>query len=255
MWDETLESMKNEVEKYYLWPFWRPFIVAWAVINWQAIYVTLFVSEERIWEIRPVDKLSYLLGLYDWTIPGFTIWTWNIESLNLRLVAMFVFWVILPFAGALANTFFIAPRVRAKFMEKEHKTKTDERIMVIEEEKRFEEKRWGLIKIQEANVIKEEEVVKKQKAVRRSKTQEESWIEEYNETISNKTLREGLQHTYKAIYQYRWDVSRLGGYSFPPRALALLVANEVIQKTNDHIDLTKKGQFFMKNYLQENPDA
>src|SRR4051794_38083766 len=76
-------------------PLYGTFILSWLVWNWQPIYVTLFVSEDKI----PGDRLSYILQNHTGVL---NVVVWPAVStvlliLVVPLIANGAFWISIRF--------------------------------------------------------------------------------------------------------------------------------------------------------------
>lgn len=95
MWDEIKKSINSTLYERITSPFYGTLIISWAIWNWKIIYLTIFVSENKI----PVDKVSYILANYSniWCLVGFPLLSTIILLTGMQYVSNWAYYLSLYF--------------------------------------------------------------------------------------------------------------------------------------------------------------
>lgn len=111
MFKLVFEWAKDWIDEKLKSPFWWSIILTWLTWNWKVWYITLFVSEEKVW-----NKIDYINTMYNY-----------FDFYNLFPFLWFIFnWIFMPFILTVIIVFFINPKISIKFLEKHRDNKIKE---------------------------------------------------------------------------------------------------------------------------------
>jgi hypothetical protein len=232
-WDSLGEAIKKRASNHLL----GTFSIFWVICHWQFFVVLFFVDEDRIWLLTGKLKNDYLYNL----LFNFN----NIETYVLWIAPFILTWLLIwKFPK-----WFLIPAYR-----KEYEYKTEKRKIKIQEDK----------KIKELEIELEQQNIKKLDIVS-SKIEKESDIKQKDPTALWKEEFEKFKksHFYvdfgsivKSVYEHsRWVDD--GNFKIPKDFLAYSHSSGIIvfdSKVDSKIELTDKGKFFVKNYLDNKDD-
>ena len=250
--DEFWHSIANWFKEKTTSPFYGTFFMALVFWNWKIFYVLFFENTELIG--RP--KIEYVSENF-LSHFNFCLWEplcvdWFLDIIDFFLVL--IFHVVPPFGIALF-LIWIFPR----FTNRLHKKSLDfhfERqaafragIVKLEQEESA-----GLKKIKkevEEQAKTQKEISAKKTEIKESKTKEQTWDEEFESLKTNprfpsfEELGECIYGHYGKLYSYR-------EYDHRP-IVPFFHSNEIVSfdKNNASIELTEKGKYFMRKYLNE----
>ena len=215
------------------------YLFFWSVLHWEGIYTTLFTSQELIFDKYNVLKNEYV-GQYFFGWHGWS--TVIAYVLPIALTVLFI-WII--------------PRyILLHAYRQEQRHKVDKWRVRYEEEERLEEARKDLA-IQQKQAAEAE--VDASQAIRKASKTDPSilWEREMTEFLKIEKAISTLSALKVTIYE---DNGHLTGYEsygdwidasgIPVDELALADTNDLItfDKSNQTIELTKKGKFFLSRF-------
>lgn len=239
----AMDSVMGVIKDRLVDPVYGTFFVLWGILHWKFLYTMFFVDEKIILSKTGQLKSDYLSSTF-----------FNTEDIY--------FWVfsILPFMLTYVFIWHLPKWVLAKAYREHLAHKANNEIAKISQEKIIEEKRAELAR----------ETVKKEKAVEEQKDIEKrikeidptlGWGEEF-EHLKGTRLYQNLDYIVKSIYEHDGFIKKekmngLGQiytiFEVPNDIIAYSHTNGLLLFTNKHkqIDLTDKGKYFIKRYIEE----
>jgi hypothetical protein len=234
--NEFIESTQGAVKDRLTSPFYGYFIFVWLLVNWKFLYISLLVSQDKIFEKTGLLRHEYLASLIPKGWGG-----WWCFVLFPFLLTIFIFW-ILPYGTRI-------------FFRKDIRNKKALRIIELQEDKAEKVERQGVVQEEVRLLSKQEELANKQRSLK-SKSPEILWEGEYNVMKKTSWVNE-LKKLYELIYQDDgYTVDGNGKSNVDSALLAYAHSNGLIEYTkSDRYDsrlvvLTEKGKYFIKLYLQ-----
>lgn len=101
MWDEIKKSINSTLYERITSPFYGTLIISWSIWNWKIIYLTIFVSEDKI----PIDKINYIVANYSnfWSLVGFPLLSTIILLTGMQYVSNWAYYLSLYFLNLKKN--------------------------------------------------------------------------------------------------------------------------------------------------------
>jgi len=248
-----MEKLTNAFLERYKNPFLKSFIGFWITINWKIFYITIFIDSELLLESKHILKIDYIKSFY------------SLQS-EFLIFSYIQFWIVISKLLLLPLLFtylftYILQKYFLKFNKKhwENEKKSKEARNIILEKKNLE-----VEKIKEETLNKKEKNLEKSKKI--EKTEEEKWEIEYTKFKKSKYYKE-FRYIKESIYIEEGRVKTqhenaynqiISTFGIPHQMLAYSDVNQLIEiykdiSGNELIKLTKKGKYFMKRYLDDNP--
>lgn len=119
MFKLIFEWAKDWIDEKLKSPFWWSIILTWLTWNWEIWYITIFVSENEIW-----NKLLYIKNMYNY-------YNINFYWLNIHPCLWFLInWIIMPLFLSWLIIWIITPKISHKFLKK-HTINKENEIEII----------------------------------------------------------------------------------------------------------------------------
>jgi hypothetical protein len=228
--DSLVEALKKRTSNHLL----GTFSIFWAICHWQLFVVLFFVSEDNILLFTNKLKNDYLLSL----LTDFSkISTW------INWIAPFIFtWLLIWVLPKLILIPAYRKECEYKTEKKKIKITMDNKIKILETE--IERESVEKLKYVSERIDREKEIKEKDPTI--------LWQEEF-EQFKKLPLSKNFKYITEAIYKKQgWFNTH--NFVVPKDVLAYSHSNGLIafsNKENSQIELTDKGKFFVKNYLNE----
>ncbi len=206
------------------------FIIAWCVWNWDFLYITFFVDQDLIMEKYGLLKIEYLDCFYSW----FSFSTWR-DFLILPLFSVCaILWKPLPWLD------YFFDNKHGEHVKRKKKDALKRQMELEKEEK-------DLLGAQKEKLETKKEV----EEIKQNLTDEDKWNSELTYLINNnESLDIAMKQMKESIYNHQ---GRLHLSNMPKEVLTYLDLNAFIRfKDGDTnvIEMTPKGRFFLKNYIE-----
>lgn len=230
MINELTESFKSNIKERLRSPFYGAFIVSWILWNWKVWYVTFFVDSGLLLQKNKILKTDFIFSLYN--LDSFGSFFYSAAHL-----------IILPLISTFLFVFYF-PLLTCKFYEKSLDNDNKSKLIKLLKEKEF-------LEAQEAKLEMEEKILKKEKEIgveriKSAKPQETIWEEEYLK-LKNSRYFNGFESLKISFYEGdRWKSN------IPTDMLAYYDTHNILTIDGEKIDITEKGKYFMKKYIEEN---
>lgn len=230
--NEILESAQSAMQDRIASPFYGYFAISFFLTNWKLFYAAFFLDQEIIFSKTAKLRSEYLYSLFPhgWTLVfDFFLYPF--------LITVLCFWI-----------FPYATRV---FYRKNIKNKIILRTIELQEMQKVTREEKVLVQ-QERQLIKEEveKAKEEQKAI--METPEVVWDKEYQDTIKN-LHRNNFKSVLNTIYESGGQVvGQFGIRNIPAEIVTYFHLNGIISFSDTNkaiIDLTEKGRYFAKKYL------
>ena len=196
MIEEFKKSVNSILHERVTSPFWGAFIISWIVCNWEVLYLTIFISDDKI----SINKLDYINQKLDL----------NVYSLILiPLLLTFCILAILPFISNGAYWIYLKFhnwRVLKKREVESTVTLTlkeslELRNEILKQEERFQklniEKDERIINLNNQNNKLQESLDKQRELLK----QKEDSLESYSKRIE----RHNERHNYSKVFSGEWS--------------------------------------------------
>ncbi len=224
--NDVVVSAEDTLKERISSPFYGYFLISWIIFNWKFIYIAFFVSEEKIFQKTGLLREEYLWLNSPVDVLG-NIFQFVLYPFMFSLFAIFVlpyisqlfFWKSVLNKRALLN---IEKRLNEKIAEK---IDSDTKVIVAETKKKVAEKS---AEAEAPEVLWEREFEKFKKNI---------LYLEFGKVIYN--FYKGNEFSISASMAAFLDLNGLGN----------------VQLFNSKVALEEKGKFFVKKYLEINPNA
>lgn len=233
--DSLAEHFSHRVKSqlYGTFGFW------WIVIHWQFFYSLIFLDQNLILKKTGLLKDTYLRRTY-FDYSNFFFWVRSV--LPFLLTYLTIWWF--------SRLLLIAYR-------KEKNDEYDRNLIKIEVEQKLEKRKATLEekKIEQLDVTTER--VQKEQAVESLETS--TWNKEY-EALKKSNIWPHFDELVDCLYSYKGRVKYVGsGVAHRPEfqldkdMLAYADSNNLVNydRQDDHISLTDKGKYFVKQYQSQ----
>lgn len=242
--NEVIDSFKDGLTERINSPFYGTFILVWVILHFRLIIVLFFVSEDKIWEATKLIKSDYILREF-FNYFDLSFWGWLLLSLVITIITVWFLpkWILLP-AFEVSENYEIE--------KKKIKIAGVKRIKI--EEIGLEEKNIEKIATEIKRVEKEKEIELIDPTI--------AWLEDFLRSEATPVFQE-FSYIVKSIYEYNGNIKIIDDSNFspiivfqiPPRILAYSHSNELLElnNTKEKIELTPKGKFFIKKFLESQP--
>jgi len=226
---EVTEAIREALEDRVVSPFYGYFIISWLLVNWDYIYIALFVNTEFIYQKTGLLRNEYL---FQEILPTHLVgWSYWLDFLIIPFIFTCVAFYIMPF---LTRKFY-RQHIRNKI--KNEQIRADEMEAEIKAE----------TKVLKAEV---EQAEVKEKAAKT--TPEVLWRNEYSKFKDNP-----LHKIFDTLIEHYYEHNALIATNTKRIRNDLLVycdVNKLITIDHEYFELTEKGKEFVKLYIQDHPD-
>ncbi len=231
---ELADSIGEAVRKRVVSATLATYLFFWCVFHWEAIYTTLFTSQDIIYQKFGMLKNEYI-DHYFFSWDGWiTIFKYIIPAI---LTFIFI-WLVPKYI-----------LIHAYRQEQRHKV--DRRRVKLEEEENLEAKKEQLA-IQSKKTLKAEIDTSKTEQKAASQDPTIIWQREYDK-FKKSGLANILPDIAEAVYRgdglvrkhYDEDASEWIGINLSKDAIAISHTNDLIVINNGIISLTEKGKYFL----------
>jgi hypothetical protein len=239
--NEVGASFKEALRRRLITPVYGYFTLTWILLHWEAIYITLFVNEERFIRKTGLLKNEFLReNFFDLKDPSFWFTSFVLPS----IITALTIWVL--------PKYITIPAFR-----KEEQDKTEKRKIVIAEQKKFEEDKVKILEVVETRKKKEKEVKEQEKKIKEIDPTSE-WQEEFEE-FRITSFYDKYKFIIDSVYKNNGKIRVTNLYNdpifeIPESILVYSHTNNLItlDKTKETIELTEKGKYFVKQFSLEN---
>jgi len=225
--NEIALSLKSAIKERLVGAMYGTFIISWCIWNWEAIYITFFVSQDLILETTKQLKIDYLLTSYSWV--GFWSGFWQLTKLL--------------FGPAVSTILIIWLVSKLDFLcfKKNYSNKIGKEKEVIRQESGVLTKKKGVLEKRKKNVDMEKKIEQKM-------TNEEKWDAEYERIKNTAAFINAMSYLNKSLYSN-------GGFlgDVPPEHIAYFDLNNLTtfhKGDRNRVDATERGKYFLKRYMQ-----
>lgn len=241
--NELVESTDIAIKERLTSPFYGYFICSWLLFNWQIIYVAFFVSQDNILTKTGLLRYQYLQQSFP------ILWSWG----------FFLEFLIYPLL-ATALFFWVFPLVTRIYYRKSLKNQKALRRIDIEENLQISKEEKKLVK-EETDLIKTKSEQEKQKKKVEKETPEILWQKEFEDFKGHPSYI-NFSQLKNVIYNNSGKTHKWNGASYVrlinTDVLATAHTKNLIlingkEYSDERIELTEKGRFFMSKYLEINP--
>ena len=239
---EFFKSFAEWLEKRSTTSIISTFGIFWIIVHWQVMYVTLFVSEQRVFEKFGLLKNEYV-NKYFLQINGWDDLSYYV-NFALPFILTFLFIWVLP------NLLFL----RAFAEERDFKVK--KRLRVIDDTIEIEQHKLNLAKQSTETRKEDKKAVLAEKDIEKLDPQKAN--EEAFDAFSQSSFFRGtMQAVTAAIYEHFGNISSYEDsngnwiqYSMDRAALARAHSNGIVNfdKARESIELTEKGRYFVSRF-------
>lgn len=231
---EFIQSTHDALQERITSPFYGYFLVSWLIFNWRLVYVAFLIDQETLFEKTGMLRIEYLNSL----LP---------KIFSLELIMQFF---ILPFLLTILF-FWVFPYVTRIFYKKSLLNQQRLSIIAINVSRQEKAEETKLSQ-EETNLLMQENRRAQEENKIRTTSPEVLWEREFR-NFRKTNMYDQFTQIYRLIYQYSGNLNSI---PVPTNILAYAHANGLIKynETNvRRIELTEKGTFFVKLYLESNP--
>lgn len=238
MANEMIDSIRESVKERLSSSVYGTYFIFWIIFHHRFIFALFFTSEQKILDKTQMLKSEYLsdnfFNLVDWKVYA----GWAIPAaLTWLFIKYFPKYVSIP------------------LFKIEQSYESERKLVLIDEKRKIE---VGETKLEKASAEKLEAVVQKVKKEKEVGEVDPTqyWEIEYQEFKKTLYFRD-FNLIIEAVYQRYGNVSWYNEYSaeikIPQGILVYAHTHDLIKfrDTNDKIDLTEKGKFFVKEFSDE----
>lgn len=215
------------------------FILSWCICNWKILYITFFIDQNILFEKEEILKIEYIQNIYSFE-------TWLSSAISL----FYLF--IIPALSCYLFVYYVS-KLDNVFYNKSLETLYDKKESLKKRE-------LGLAKLEKetAKFEKEAVVIESEKKV----LDQDKWKKEYLDLSSDKSFTSVLNDVKKVFYEHHgningYDENRNWEQFISSNSLAVAHSYDLISFDEERrkLDLTEKGQFFMRLLLDINASS
>jgi hypothetical protein len=250
MFSELKKSVNYIIYERTTSPFWGTFIFSWLICNWKIIFTVFVVSESEIAQ----NKIDFISDNFIGWKP--LIFYPFISSAILILVFPLIgngaYWMTLIYSEwrirkknavekkqllsleasiALRSANKLSEENYVKSLEEKEQENTILRLEVKELERRLQEPAQELI----TNISNNQ-----------NKSEHDEWDIEFEKLTKTSRYNE-----FKSLLIDLVSNSLISNYNVNYNVLVYFTAIDIIEKTGNHYELTKKGKYFSKRYNED----
>lgn len=233
--NEFVESIKKAVRERISSPLYGTFLIAWLLFNWKVAYLTIFVDGEILLELGQVNKLDYILSLYEFS--------------NFKYIALSIFQLAIGPAISVFLYFWVLSHVADRIIKKDRSIKNRRRISEIKEEEEVKEAELSLLNVKGDVQEKSSEV---------QKLSSKEWEKEYQEIKKTKHFQHDFWAIKEVLLSYQGNIYALQEIFGEGEAekimrdyVFLLISKGILTQRENTISLTEKGTYIMGRYIEE----
>lgn len=235
--NNILQSVKDGINHRANSPFYGAFVITWLIWNWKTWYITFFTGEDLFFQKTGFLKINYLINSYTPT----DFWSFIFVSGKI---------ILLPLASVFFIFFIVCKieRIIANQHGKNELNKTNDELT----------RQKGIEKTTEKTLESRKKTVKKKAEIKKTLSQEEIWDEEYSKLGKIEGFKEAMIGLRDCIYKSGGLLDDHFHPSIGTKYRSLLHVNELFEyerRSNNKILLTEKGKYFMKRFINENPES
>lgn len=236
--NEFVDSAELVLKERITSPFYGYFIAAWFLVNWRLLYDAFFVDQQLLYLKTGMIRSEYLNMLFP-------------HPLSLEF---FIYSIIWPLFLTLCF-FWIFPFGTRAFYRKGIKNQIALKVIELQEMRAEKKEENELVK-EEVNLLKNELDKAKQEKRAAVESPELLWDREYK-NLKNKGLYKAFEGVYKLIYKFEGvviDRNSFNDRNIETEELAFAHTSGLVEYkpgSNNIVELTQKGKYFIKLYLQD----
>lgn len=236
--NEITSSIRNVLAKRISSPLYGTFFISYIIINWNFFYTAFFISEEKIWEAAGELKNVYLIKEFF----NYSDWHFWLMHISPFLITYLIIWKLPKWISIPA-------------IKKDEEYKTEAKKIQIAERKKLEIDLQDLEKENVKRLDIEKVKVEKEKNIEKidPSTMWDKDFEEMKKMSNYGDFRYIIDSIYEHYGRIREQISHNEIFEIPITTLAYADANSLIKIDTEkqRIELTDKGKFFSKRFLND----
>lgn len=234
--NELIQATDNALKDRITSPFYGYFLISWILVNWQIVYVAVFVNQDLIYRESSLLRNEYVMDLF----PTGFCFVFDFFILP-ALITILFFWVF--------------PFITRIFYRKNIRNQKALRVIELQESREEKEKEKELVVEETALITKEIEKAKEEKRAE-AETPEVIWereFESFQKTEFYSKFNQILDGVYKYSGKSRVDSKHglTGFYEFEIDTDVLAYCDTIgliSLESGFQFSLTPKGRFFARKY-------
>lgn len=243
MFDETKKSVESILSQRLTSPFYGTLIISWLIWNWKIIYLTIFISDDKI----TGNKIDYIIANCNdtWHLVYYPLFSTAAILLLLPFVTNGAYWLDLIFNKWRVN--------KKNFVEGKQLLSIEQSLDIREQIVKMENRFETLVSDKNAEIAQLKAIINETPSSFADETEDEGFFDSEIELLLKKIkTNDKLLDGFRIIDSYIINRYSGLGEKIKQDVLAFYISNELIEVGDSGIyKWTLKGKELYKIFINE----